>query len=222
VLPNVFDIFAVNAYVYCNNNPVANADPNGQNTVSALYSRVVQFVNNLVSALKESGYVKNNSKRNAVKKTAVAAAERVTSANGWSITQMLFSEFMLGDGKKLLFDNKSTVARAIANDGLLKEHILGQSPKMGDSVYGIIEFQQRDLFYSIQHCEYWGVITDNNGRLIADVIIEDPYDFTEIRTGSEKYGITFATIINDAGFVAQASGLGTPYKLGVHLTVELD
>lgn len=222
VLPNVFGLFALNAYVYCNNNPVVNADPNGQQTISALYSRVKQFVNDLVSALKKSSYVKNNSKRNAAKKIAVAAAERVTSAKGWSVTQMLFSKFMLGNGKKLLFDNNSMVAKAIVKEGSLKEHILGQNPRMGDSVKGTLEFQQGDLLYSIQHCSYCGIITENNGRLIADVIIDDHYDFTEIRSGRDNGVVSFATIINDAGFVAQASGLGTPYEFEVHFTIELD
>lgn len=104
----------------------------------------------------------------------------------------------------------------------IPSYALAQNPNHGDSICGTIEFSSGDMYYSIQKCNYNGIISrDENGKLIADIIINDVYDFTEIRSGKNG-SINFGSIINDLGYMAQMTGLGTPYSFQIHFSVALE
>lgn len=84
---------------------------------------------------------------------------------------------------------------------------------------GALEFKEGDLHYALQHVSYSGeLFKDENGKISAQIIISDKFNFDSIRTITD--GISLSNVANDFGMVLQT--LGMIQEFSIRIEVEMD
>lgn len=210
-------IIGQNLFSYCLNNPVNMIDVTGclaEYIIKAVLRAANDALKRLTSGVSYAG----------TKAAIAAAGNAYLNHKGYSLSQAMFNHGMWGGGRSMSTSAKNLMISRLKNSSIMKNAISNIMRNVkGNTVNksGAVEFVQgskvdSDLYYSLQHVNFWIKGKKSNGIWTLTITVSDRYDFDNIRSFSK---ITFGNAANDLGWAMQQIGMMTPYQFSVKYTI---
>ena len=159
---------------------------------------------------------------------------------GYNVAAFLLEHSLESIASNLHFSQSHWVTQKVmrSNGFLANYRELEKNIKQNPDVYAVsgkmeVNFQETgdtDLFLGIGKCAIKYTCVHHNSTVYVNFTLDDDYNFEELRSfmgGTERFielSKNFGSWANDAGFISQADGVISPYKISINFqkTIETE